>query len=307
MVIATLNRPDRLGRLLQALGEQTLERSLWEVIVVDDGSRPPAAPSRPGVRLVRNQRPRGPAAARNQGWRAARAPLVAFTDDDCRPSPRWLETALRAYRADPGAILQGVTLPDPEDRVPRSVLVRTQRIETLGPQFETCNVLYPRAVLAELGGFDETYPPRPSAEDTDLAWRAIEAGHRALLAPDAIVYHAVERLGARGMLRVALRWEAAVRVLREHDGARGILWRGVFWNAWHYLMWRSLLALILPLPRSLRRLILARHLRRLARRAREDGSDGLSLAWAIPFLVLHDGVECAAVLRGAIRHRVLVL
>ena len=36
----------------------------------------------------------GPAKARNRGWRAAAAPLVAFTDDDCRPSTTWLQELL---------------------------------------------------------------------------------------------------------------------------------------------------------------------------------------------------------------------
>ena len=83
-----------------------------------------------------------------------------------------------------------------------------------------------------------------------------------------------------------------------------MLHRRVFWNVWHYLLWRSVLALAAPRP--LRRLILARHLLE-PRRSRGGGAGGLSLAWAIPYLLVHDAVECWAVARGAIRHRTFVL
>ena len=80
-----------------------------------------------------------------------------------------------------------------------------------------------------------------------------------------------------------------------------MLHRRLFWNVWHYLMWRSLLALLAP-P-WLRRIVLARHFAQLRRRAAAGGAG----AAAVPFLLVHDAVECAAVAGGALRHRVLVL
>jgi hypothetical protein len=70
---------------------------------------------------------------------------------------------------------------------------------------------------------------------------------------------------------------------------------------WHYLLWRSVLAL--AGPAWLRRLVLARHLAQLRARAARRGASGA----AVPFLLVHDAVECAAVAGGALRHRVLVL
>src|SRR3954453_18710822 len=66
------------------------------------------------LRVIRPDPGGGPAAARNEGWRAARAPLVAFTDDDCQARPGWLEAGLRAARENPGAFVQGPTEPIPE-------------------------------------------------------------------------------------------------------------------------------------------------------------------------------------------------
>ena len=90
MVVPTRDRAERLRGLLRSLREQSLERERFEVIVVDDssGDGTPALlrqeADRGALRLValRNRRRAGPAAARNRGWRQAKAPLVAFIDDD---------------------------------------------------------------------------------------------------------------------------------------------------------------------------------------------------------------------------------
>jgi GT2 family glycosyltransferase len=244
----------------------------------------------------------GPAGGRNVGWRLARAPLVAFTDDDCVPAPNWLSAALAASAAHPGAVVQGPTRPDPAELERDGLLSHTVRIERLGPQYETCNIFYPRALLERLHGFDERFGLQPAGEDTDLAWRAIESGAETVFAPDAVVDHAVARIGVRGMLTLAARWGAVTRVFAAHPQIRAsMLYRRLFWNVWHYLLWRSLLAL--AAPAWLRRWLLARHAQQLAARAREQGAGPA----AIPFLIVYDAVECWAVTRGAIRHRTLVL
>ncbi len=309
VVVSTYNRPARLARLLDALRDQTLAPDAYEVIVVDNGSRPEtgallareAADGRLRLRYERHEITRGPGGGRNTGWRLARAPLIAFTDDDCRPEPRWLEAALAVARQRPGALIQGPTRPDPDELALDGVLSHTVRVEQLGPIFETSNVFYPRAVLEALGGFDETFGTRPAGEDTDLAFRAIEAGAQPVFAPDAVVRHAVERVGVRGQLRISSRWSAAVRIHADHPSARTALYRGRFWNVWHYLMWRSLLAMLAPA--WLRRLLVMRHLLELRKRARLEGGGW----WAVAFFVLNDAVECWAIARGAIRYRTLVL
>jgi glycosyltransferase involved in cell wall biosynthesis len=305
VVVPARARPERLERLLSALREQTIESDSFEVIVVADGANPVVlgllerAASRGGLSLkVVPQAPaRGPGAARNTGWRLATAPLVAFTDDDCVPTPGWLAAGLQAVG--PDRVVQGITMPDPGEI--GGLLSRSVRVESLGPQYETCNIFYPRAVLEALDGFDERYGLTPGGEDTDLAWRAIDAGYETRLAGDALVHHAVEQVGVLGMLRVAARWTAPMRALADHPAARSMLYRGVFWNVWHYLLWRSLLAL--AAPRWLRQLVLTLHLVHLRRRAREARAG----VWAIPFLLVHDVVECWAVARGAVRYRTLVL
>jgi GT2 family glycosyltransferase len=198
-------------------------------------------------------------------------------------------------------VIQGLTRPDPDELRFDGVLSHSVRIDALGPRYETCNIFYPRALLEALDGFDERFGVHPAGEDTDLAWRAIAAGRETVFASDAVVLHAVERVGVRGALRVARRWTAGVRVYRDHPETRSGLYGRLFWNVWHYLMWRSLLAL--TAPAWLRRLVLARHLLSLRKRARAEGGGFL----AVPWYLIHDAVECWAIARGALRYRTPVL
>jgi glycosyltransferase involved in cell wall biosynthesis len=311
VVVATQNRPQRLTRLLEALRAQDQPASRFEVIVVDDGSAPATAQvldrelarGELRLRVARHPIARGAASARNTGWRLAQAELVAFTDDDCRPAASWLSAALELHRTEPEKIIQGRTEPDPDERANLSLISHTVTRTELGPSYETCNIFYPRSLLELLGGFDARYGPRPwpSGEDTDLAWRALESGYAAGFSPDALVFHAVERVGAAGKLRQATRWTPSIRVLADHPQTRVMLERGIFWNVWHYLLLRSAVALLGP--RWLRRLVLARHMLVLRKRGRAAGAG----IWAVPFLLLYDTIETVAVVRGAIRYRTLVL
>src|SRR5436305_5803487 len=102
VVIPTHDRPEGLARLLAGLHRQTVAPARFEVIVVDDGSSEPAVvdSGELWVRVLRHEQPRGPAAARNSGWRAASGDIVAFIDDDCVPSERWLEEVMAATRGE---------------------------------------------------------------------------------------------------------------------------------------------------------------------------------------------------------------
>jgi GT2 family glycosyltransferase len=314
VVVSTYQRADRLARLLGALRQQSIPYDDFEIVVVDDGSGPATGEVLRTERqrgtltltLVRHEQRRGPAAGRNAGWRVATAPLVAFTDDDCVPSPWWLEELLTVAGGSPGSVVQGQTRPEPAGLAAtgdRQLSVRTVIVTAADGRFETCNILYPRKLLDLLGGFDEGYGNRPAGEDTDLGWRALELGVAVVFAPDALVHHDVVRLGLRGQLRDVTRWGVCAKVFARHPQARTILYHHYFWNVWHYLLLRSLLVLVLPVPDSVRRLILGRHLRALTERSRTLGADW----WAVPYLLVQDAVETAAIVGGAARYRTPVL
>jgi glycosyltransferase involved in cell wall biosynthesis len=313
VVFATHNRAARLEALLASLRAQTLGTGNFEVVVVDDGSgdRTPevlAAELARGeldLKVLRNETARGPAAARNAGWRAAGAPFVAFTDDDCRVAPRWLQEALTAWGGEAARVVQGRTDPDPDEVARESPTTRTLRVHSLGPYFQTCNVFYPRALLERSGGFDDETFTVPGGEDADLAWRCIEAGAEVVFAPGAQVYHAVEPLGWRGSLRVAWRWHETMRLFARYRGMRETLVYAIFWKKSHYALVRAALGFLLPKRlRGLRYFFVWPLYASLALRVQTYRNGRL---WAAPFFVVHDLVEMAAALRGAIRYRTPVI
>ena len=107
VIIPTWRRPALLAQCLRAVVTQDFEPARYEIIVCDDGPddatretvarfADDAAPRGLAVRYVPVTRTQGPAGARNAGWSTARAPLIAFTDDDTVPDPRWLTAGTRA-------------------------------------------------------------------------------------------------------------------------------------------------------------------------------------------------------------------
>jgi GT2 family glycosyltransferase len=305
VVISTRDRPERLARQLQALRAQTLAPERFEVIVVDDGSGPETAAmlereAWPALRVFRREVSAGPAAGRNLGWREARAPLIAFTDDDCVATPDWLAAFTEAACRHPGRFLQGRVLPIEDELASFGPFSFTIRIEALSRGFETANILYPRALLQRLEGFDESGFKKAAGEDTDLAWRAIEAGVEPVWVPDALAHHAVLHLGPIGQLKRATRWDEAVLSYKRHPGLRKTLTLRLFWSREHWHMARALIALALPRHLWwLRWWLAAPYVTRLV-----DRRSGPLLA---PYIVLHDAVEVATLLRGSVRHRTLVL
>lgn len=170
---------------------------------------------------------------RNAGWRAARAPVIAFTDDDCRPPPTWLERALEATAEHAGAIVQGMTLGDPDEQGNRHApWPHSQRILPPVPWAQTCNILYPRELLERVGGFLED-PPLSAGEDTELAIRAQRAGGPYVGAPEVLTYHAVEADNLLRRLRSLWRWQDLAFLVKTHPHFRNEFPLWIFWKRTH--------------------------------------------------------------------------
>jgi GT2 family glycosyltransferase len=230
VVVPSHQRTRRLAALLDALAAQTLDPERFEIVVVHDDGPGPTADllrthplARSGRLHVHAVEPNTGSAARmrNIGWRAARAPLIASTDDDCRPDPAWLENLLAVAHANPGAIVQGRVRPDPDEwhHFREHLLLHTIVAEPPTRFGQTCNILYPRALFDALGGFSEH--GFDGCEDVDLLWRAVEHGATQVGAPNALVHHAIEPVTLAWRVREApRRYGNLARAAARHPGFR---------------------------------------------------------------------------------------
>ena len=183
-----------LGATLDGLAAQEGVDGGFEVIVVDNGSHDAtpeiaaAHPLRP--RVLRRPRGEGPGAARNDGAAAAAGEIIAFTDSDCVPTPRWLAEGLRAFGRAGADIVQGAVHPQPG--VPIGPFDHTLWVGAEVGLYETANLFVRRSVLEREGGFrDFQNSGRPFGEDAWFVWRARRSGARTAFCPEALVHHAV--------------------------------------------------------------------------------------------------------------------
>lgn len=310
VVVPSHDRPLRLRWLLNALQAQTLDPKRWEIIVGHDSAGPETERllrthplARQGVLRHVNLEPgtAPPGRNRNAAWRLASAPLILFTDDDCRPPEGWLSAALEAAGRHPGAVVQGMTMPDPDERaLGHAPHPRSQGIRPPVPWAEACNILYPRTVLERAGGFVED---RQTGEDTDLAIRARSggapyAGDRAML-----TYHAVFDESLPEALRAAWRWNDLPWLLARHPEFRAEFPLWIFWKRSH--VWLPLAGLGLLLGRR-RPAWLGLLVPWTIHRAPHHGTDPrgrLRGLLELPGRALIDLTEIAALVRGSIRHR----
>jgi mycofactocin system glycosyltransferase len=196
VIVPVRDRPEPLAACLRSLRRLRFPAARLELIVVDDGSAVPATAG-PGVRVLRAERPRGPAAARNLGAEAAGGGLLAFLDSDCTAAPGWLEE-LVGELADPEVAAAGGRVAAEREwswleryEAVRSSLDLGRRYAQVRPRHPvsylvTANLLVRREDFARLGGFDERLT---CGEDVDLVWRLVEAGRRVVYQPRALVRH----------------------------------------------------------------------------------------------------------------------
>ena len=206
VVVSTRGRARFLPGLFAALAAQSVGPGRFEVVVVDDGSPDDTwallgrlcseTPLRVlGLRLAETA---GQGTGRNTALAHARAPVVAFTDDDCVPERGWL-AALTAPLGGtggperPAVVVQGRTVPWPEDADQVGPWFRS--VWVLGPTwlFETCNIAYRRADLETAGGFaSRAEAPTDGTgklvgEDALLGWRVVERGVELVFSERALV------------------------------------------------------------------------------------------------------------------------
>ncbi len=279
-VIPTLAADARLQECVGALGGQT--RRDFEVIIVDNSGegmvrrRGLAA----GARLIENRRNVGFGAAVNQGIRDSSGAYVATLNDDAVAGPRWIEELVRAMEGDPatgmcasqvrlhgegrldsaGMLMarDGSSKQRGHGRPPEDFPVAEEALFPSGSA-----ALYRRAMLAEIGGFDERF--FLFCEDTDLGLRARWAGWKCRYIPEAVVeHHYSYSAGRASPLKAYYVERNRLFVLAKNFPARMlpaaplVTLARYFWHAWYILRGRG-----------------------SAARFREEGHGGARMMWYV--------------------------
>lgn len=197
VVVPTCGRPHLLRQCLASLLGQEFDPAAYEIIIVDDGPHPATRAAviecaaqlqklGPRISYIASPGPHGPAAARNRGWRAAHAPVIAFTDDDTIASPGWLQNGLLAFGPGVAAVWGRIEMP--LDGTPTDYERDAKGLETA--EFVTANCFCPKRVLERIDGFDERFR-FAWREDADLYFRLLDLGGRVVHAPQALITHPI--------------------------------------------------------------------------------------------------------------------
>ncbi len=204
VVLSTYNRCGVLRPALDAVLAQ--QGASYEVIVVDnnstDGTRElvqSRAAVHPRLRYVFEPR-QGLPHARNAGVLAARAPIVAFTDDDVRVPVDWVRKILETFDAHPGVdMVGGRVVPIWPAELPSWLSRRQLGPFALGergdapmrvhagnaaPCLVGANFAFRREVFDRVGLFD---PAFTKSQDREIQLRLWRAGGQGLYSPDLAI------------------------------------------------------------------------------------------------------------------------
>ena len=212
VVLCTFNRAGLLADAIHALTRQHPDTPLYEVLVVDNNSTDETAriveevAARAPVRYLRETHA-GVSHARNTGIRAARSPIVAFTDDDVRVDSHWVRTIVRTFSEQPhAAFIGGKVLPiwsaqPPEwlsaaGVAPLAIADYGDEPAPLDPQAPRCllsaNLAIRRDALHRIGLFSTAVQRVGdgigSTEDQEIEQRLQAAGYPGFYEPRLIVH-----------------------------------------------------------------------------------------------------------------------
>lgn len=251
VVVPTYKRPDLLMRCLTALLSQSLPADRYEIIVCDD--EPGVAVAEllerlsgaqggpPMLRYVPVTATQGPAGARNAGWRLARAPIIAFTDDDTIPDYAWLEAGVQSMASGAQAAVGRIIMPLPEK--PTDYERDAGHLQQA--EFATANCFVRRDALDMVGGFDERYS-QAWREDSDLHFSLLKQGCQIAWTPQAVVMHPLRPAPFAAGLSMQRKVMFDVLLYRKHrDLYRQRIRKGPPW--FYLLVTASLLATALLL------------------------------------------------------------
>jgi GT2 family glycosyltransferase len=247
IIICTYDRYDMVVGAVQSCLKQKLDKSQYEIIVVDNFANPDKFfelrrkfENERNVRIVTEVN-RGLSHARNRGTREARGNIVAFIDDDARADYDWSTEILKGFSEFPNEVtVQGGTvLPIWRGDRPKWVRKRDLHYFSLvdwrgqlreveqGEWLVGCNIAFTKSALTAVGGFSTNLgrigdgSNLLSNEETELIDRVRLIGGTIIYNPSALVMHVVEaqRVTQRWLQRRAA-WQAVSDFLSDPEKAR---------------------------------------------------------------------------------------
>jgi GT2 family glycosyltransferase len=219
VVIPTYNRNEMLIKCLDALapGTQTLDFSLYEVIVTDDekenNTKKLISEFYSWVKWVQGPG-KGPAANRNNGARNTNGQWLIFMDDDCIPD----SNCLVAYRE---AMKNYPSIEVFEGRIyvnkPRKSLAEISPINENGGKLWSCNFAIKKSLFYENNGFNEKFQ-YPAMEDVEFHYRLKKKGSKIIFLKEAGVMHPWRHKG--GWKKLTTHVESTLVYLELHPEER---------------------------------------------------------------------------------------
>ncbi len=196
VIIPTYNNEKLISKCLRAVEHQSLTRSSYEIIVVNDGSIDHTV-SEVGkfenVQTITIEHS-GPSVARNCGAKLAKGTLLAFTDSDCLPTHTWLEAITQPFFQQDIIGVKGIYCTEQTNIVSKFVQLEYEyKYERMKKQtyidfIDTYSAAYRKDVFLANGGFDSTFS-HPSVEDQELSFRLFRKGYHMVFEPKAVVQH----------------------------------------------------------------------------------------------------------------------
>jgi len=222
VVLNILNERRNIRDLLDSL---VIQEQPLELVVVDAGSTDGTqeivrryAERYPFVKLHIHPGTRGEST--NYGVAQAKGELVAFIGGDCIANPFWIRE-LRRSLTDGATMVAGRTI-----NIGYHAFEDLERVELFHQgvdiSYPSCNIAYRREVLDRAVGFDPWFV---TAEDIDLNYRAVSAGHRITYNDEMIIYHRT-RGSFMGFLKQAF-WNGYGR-------KQLTLKHGALWKSYHF-------------------------------------------------------------------------
>lgn len=223
VVVAVFNEEAHLSGLMDSLLAQTCPPD--EIIIVDDGSTDStpvlldAYAAKDSRVHILKQKNRGPAAARNLGWKHSRCDVCVFTDGDCVPRPDWLENILPAFEDPEAGAAAGTYETLNNDSllarfIGHEIAWRHSRAGETVDAHGSFNLAVRKSVLDETRGFKEFYK-KPSGEDFDLTYRISRKWKIAFVRSAVVGHHHPDRFIAY-MKNQCRRGYDRMMVYRDH-------------------------------------------------------------------------------------------